>query len=138
MVIYIDTNIVLDYLLKRSYSSEAEKLLTRVAEDESVEAYISVISVINIAYILQKRGRTIEDVREILKNLLNIVKIDFINSSTLISAIDSTKFKDFEDCIQYEGALAKGADYIITGNKADFLDSVIRVVYAGEFLSNNN
>ena len=58
-------------------------------------------------------------------------KIDFLREYLEITSVDSadiyqsydTKWKDFEDGVQYASAKRWGADYIVTRNVKDFEES---------------
>jgi predicted nucleic acid-binding protein len=127
--IYIDTNIYLNSILNRDKGISKEVLSFLAGVD--VELYLNDISIVNIHYIIRKsldREDVIDELRTIQKEN-NLVSVD---KEIIESALDS-KFKDFEDAIQYFCAKKIDAELIITDNVRDFKLSDIRVISAKEF-----
>ena len=73
--------------------------------------------------------------RELLLNLCDILFIEKVDSEKIISALQNKKFKDMEDCLQYECAASVLADYIITRNIKGFYCSVIPAILPEDFLN---
>lgn len=133
MRVLIDTNILADLLLGRDpYFDIAYDILTMCA-DKKIYGYIAAHSIPNLFYILRK-SMTKEERREALKDICQIVRVEGIDSFKILSALDNEKFKDFEDCLQEECAIATSADYIITRNIKDFASSRIPAILPDEFL----
>ena len=89
------------------------------------------ISIINIHYIIRKsfdREGVIEELRTIQKEN-NLVSVD---EEIIENSLDS-KFKDFEDAVQYFCAKKIDTELIITDNIKDFKLSDIRVISAKDF-----
>jgi predicted nucleic acid-binding protein len=127
--IYIDTNIYLNSILNRD--KEISKNVLSFLAGVDVELYLNDISVINIHYIIRKsfdRDGVIDELRTIQQEN-SLVSVD---EEVIESALDS-KFKDFEDAIQYFCAKKIDAELIITDNIKDFKLSDIRVISAKEF-----
>ena len=72
--------------------------------------------------------------RELLLNLCDILFIEKVDSEKIISALQNKKFKDMEDCLQYECAASVLADYIITRNMKDFSNSTVAAIIPEKFL----
>ena len=49
--------------------------------------------------------------------------------------MDNVRFIDFEDCLQEECAVEEIADYIVTRNPDDFVESRVKVIQPDEFLN---
>jgi predicted nucleic acid-binding protein len=127
--IYIDTNIYLNSILNRDEGVSKEILSFLAGVD--VELYLNDISIINIHYIIRKsfdRESVIEELRTIQKEN-NLVSVD---EKIIENSLDS-KFKDFEDAVQYFCAKKIDAELIITDNIKDFKLSDIRVISAKDF-----
>jgi len=129
--LFIDTNVILDLLLDREFSREADNLLSLNA-NENFTFFISALSYINAHYQLKKRYPD-HMCRLLLantkKNLHTIDLTDLNLEESLVS-----DFKDFEDAVQYQSALYAKADHIITRNQKDFKKSTIAVCTPTEFL----
>jgi hypothetical protein len=49
--------------------------------------------------------------------------------------LDNNKFIDFEDCLQEQCAVEEVADYIVTRNPDDFIESRVKVIQPDELVS---
>lgn len=126
MKIFIDTNIVLDFLLEREPFVEAAANLFEKIDNGQIQGFIAATTITNIYYILRKASGftiAIDAVQQIL-NDLNICPVDRF---TLQQAV-AFEFKDFEDAVQYACAIASKVDAIVTRNASDFTTSQIRVI----------
>ena len=54
MILLLDTNIVLDYLLKREPFYNDAKRIMELCSDDSVDGYIALHTITNMWYILRK------------------------------------------------------------------------------------
>ncbi|MEL6718974.1 MAG: PIN domain-containing protein [Bacteroidota bacterium] len=130
--LFIDTNIVLDLLAKRTDYLSAAKLFS-LGDNGEVTLYVSSLSFANMSYILRKllgREKTIK----VLRDLELVVSITDLNGKIVQLALNDEDFKDFEDGLQYYSAVEVGADVIITRNLSDFKSSKIPVLTAKQYL----
>lgn len=133
MIILVDTNIVLDVLMKREpYTEAAQLILTKCANREIV-GYLAAHSIPNMFYILRK-AYSQKERRKFIKNLCDIFRISDLNAEKIIAAAENEDFSDFEDCLQEECAVEVMADYIVTRNPDDYKTSRIKVIEPGEFI----
>ncbi|MEY4661287.1 MAG: hypothetical protein RLZZ42_1239 [Bacteroidota bacterium] len=130
--VFLDTNIVIDLLAKRSpFFIDAQELFSR-GDRKEVELCISSLTFANAYYSISRHHRDVEVKKymSIFKVLVTVLPLED-KSIELALAAD---FTDFEDGLQYFTALNNGTDVIITRNKKDFKQSIIPVMTAGEFL----
>jgi len=116
MNIFLDTNVFADAFLNRDDGSAKRAL--KFLEEQNIELFLNDISIINITYILRKEFSRYE-ISKIIDELLlkhNIVSV----SAKIIEDANHSKFKDFEDGVQYFCAKEIEADLIISNNKKDF------------------
>lgn len=133
MVILIDTNVILDALLKREpYVNEAQIIITKCANQE-ITGYLAAHSLPNLFYILRK-SYSQQERREFIRNLCDIFYISDLNVEKILSAADNEAFTDFEDCLQEECAVEIMADYIVTRNPADYKKSRVQIIQPDEFV----
>lgn len=127
--IFIDTNVFLNSYLNRD-NGISERIFTFL-EEGNFEIYLNDISIINIAYIIKKdfSRDEIKDKINLIVNQYNTVCAD----EKIILDANNSKFKDFEDGVQYFCAKKINADLIITNNKKDFKFSDIDVITSLEF-----
>ncbi len=125
--LFLDTNVVIDFLTDRKpFSQQAGKLFDYSEKDE-VKLYLSAVSFSNIYYIVKKVSSHKEAIR-ILNRLDEMSEIIDTTSSSIKNALDS-EFKDFEDAIQYFSAkLNSNINGIVTRNGGDFKHSSISIL----------
>ena len=134
MKVLIDTNIILDFILRREpYYKNAAKI-NILSEKGYLTAYISASAVTDIFYIAKKELENKEKALELLKNLLKIICIASVTEDNIHEALD-LKWEDFEDSVQYVAGKSISAEYIITRNPTDFENSRIKVISPEEFLN---
>jgi len=127
--VFLDTNILIDYIQDREGGDDAKQLLLRGCDGE-VELYASFLTFANIAYILD--GKV--DVYELFAMLTSIITVLPMDNDQLQNAL-SQRVKDFEDMLQYQCAKAANCEYIISGNKRHFKDFCeLPLMSANEFL----
>lgn len=132
MRIFIDTNVLLYYLLKREgLSSTAVELFT-IAISRKDELLVADLSIANIKYITRKVLDN-ETFYQLIKDLKDIVSIIEIGEDAVYEAVD-LKWKDFEEALQYAAARAAKADFIVSRNAKDFVEPKIPVLTPIEFL----
>lgn len=132
MRIFVDTNILLDYLLEREPYNIPAKTIIQACQKKQVLGCIAAHSVTNIFFILRKYF-TIKERREILLNICKLFDVEGIDIQKLQNALINETFQDFEDCLQMECAKSFHADYIITRNPNDFKYSDIPCIESTEF-----
>jgi len=132
MKILIDTNIIIDFLLKREPFFDNAVFIIDLIENKKVKGYISSISVTTVDYIVSK-SKSKEFSYKFIKDLLDIFEICKVDKNSFILALKE-KGKDFEDNVLIANAIEYDIDYIITRNKKDFLHSNIKVLTPSEFI----
>ncbi|MDE7198937.1 MAG: PIN domain-containing protein [Lachnospiraceae bacterium] len=133
MKILVDTNIILDVLLKREPHTKAAQIIMTKCADREITGYLAAHSIPNIFYVLRK-DYSQKERRRFIRNLCEIFRISDLNAEKIILAIDNEQFLDFEDCLQEECAVAETVDYIVTRNLADFKQSKVKVIEPDEFV----
>ena len=104
MELLIDTNIVLDVLLKREpFYQDAVKVMN-LAQYDDVQEYVSASAVTDIYYIAYRQIKDRKQVLELIKRLLMVVAVAAVSEQEIRNAL-KTEWKDFEDAVQYSVAL---------------------------------
>lgn len=127
MDIFIDTDVIIDFLIDRKpFSDNAEKVFALV-EHKKLRGHASSLSFSNLFCLLRQqmsRARALALLKD-LSGLLNILKVD---EGSILRAIDSD-FRDFEDAIQFYCATDyKSVDLIVTRNIKDYRHSTLPVM----------
>jgi predicted nucleic acid-binding protein len=134
--VFLDTNILLDFLAARVPFNVQANILFQRAELGRIQLYVSVLSVCNIAYILRKilPGR---DITAVINDLSTIVTLIPLDAQIISDALQSS-FVDFEDGVQHFSAFRYGGiTHLITRNSSDFKNSLIPVNTPEEYLLEN-
>ena len=133
MRILIDTNVLIDYILRRDpYTADAEKIII-LCKNMEIKGCIAAHSIMNIFYILRKL-MTLENRKKFMNYISEFIEIVGIDRRKIINAVNNDLFTDVEDCLQTECAKEFSADYIITRNVKDFQNSSVTAISPDEFL----
>ncbi|MCL1793506.1 MAG: PIN domain-containing protein [Oscillospiraceae bacterium] len=134
MTALIDTNVILDFMLRREPYYENAAKINILSEKGYISAYISASAVTDIFYIAKKELRSRDAAVALIKSLLKTIRIASVTENSIHEALD-LNWDDFEDCVQYVAGRSVSADYVITRNPNDFADSQIYVISPDEFLA---
>lgn len=118
MKVFLDTNILIDVLIKRQPFYEDSAAVWSLTENGRVEGLVSAVSFTNVFYIARKLAdaRAARRAMTLLRNAFTVVSCD---GRILSLAIDS-EIKDFEDAVQYHSAVHAAADCLLSRNPDDF------------------
>ena len=126
MKLLIDTNVVLDVLLRREpFFRTAAEVLNLTKRDEVWE-YVSASAITDIYYIANKQMKDRDAVRDLLKRLLMIVSVAAVSEREIQNALNLA-WGDFEDSVQYSVALLNEMDGIVTRNPSDYQEANMRI-----------
>ncbi|MFD0765526.1 type II toxin-antitoxin system VapC family toxin [Mucilaginibacter lutimaris] len=131
--VFLDANVLLDYILKREYYNDAKDIFELI-EEKDVDGYIT-SSVLHITgYWVSKAYGALKS-KKILLNLLEHVTLIDIPHDTALIALHS-KIDDIEDALQYYTAIYHKLDYFISRDKKLGKDSipVLQVYSPVEFI----
>lgn len=130
--VFIDTNILIDFLGEREPFYDAAARIVSRADRKEIELLVSSLSYATASYILM-RYNSREMVMDKMKKFTPLCTVTGVGMEDVNEALYSV-FLDFEDALQYFSALRAGAAVIITRNKKDFLASALPVYTPNEYL----
>ena len=133
MKVLIDTNVIIDFLLKREPFYKASKEVLMKCTHENVEGFIAMHSISNLWYVL--RNESVENRRKCLKIICLALTVCSANHTEVYNAVKNETFNDFEDCLQDACAYQNKMDYIITRNIKDFKNSRVKALTPKELIS---
>ena len=133
MNLFIDSNVVLDFLLERQPFFEDSKKIFSLIENPEYNLYISAAAVTDIYYIAYRTLHNHEMVMNLLERLLSIVKIADVNAENIYNAVN-LRWRDFEDSVQYSIAKSNNMDGIVTRNMKGFINSDVKIFTPEELL----
>ena len=126
-VIFLDTNVIIDFLGDRRPFSLTAAEIFNASLLNKVKIFVSAVSYNNIYYIL-RQSLTHKETIKLLDELSDLIKIVDVTESIIKKSLKSD-FKDFEDAIQYNCALTiNKIDFIVTRNGKDFKKSILPVM----------
>jgi len=130
--IFVDSDIILDVLLKRSpFYHDAVRLLGLV-EKGLVIGCTSALIIANCYYIICTNIDE-KTARDAIGRLCLLLTVLPLTDKTIGNSLAS-EFPDFEDGLQYYIALKHDCKAIITRNQKDYVKAKINVFLPGEFL----
>ena len=130
--VFLDTNIIIDFLGERKEFYEAAAKVLSLADKKKIKIYTSPTSISNSYYLLSK-FESAKVVLEKIRKLKLFCNISVMDDEVIEKAINSD-FKDFEYAMQYYSAIVTNCDIIITRNERDFKSALIPVMNAESFL----
>lgn len=137
MKVFLDTNILIDFLSKRPPFTQEAVEIFQLSENRKIQLFTSTHVIATTHYVLKK---FVEDavLRQTLSEISEILTVVDVTGSALKTALKSSH-KDFEDAIQIATAQEiKSLDYIITRNLKDFKTSDIPAISILELLAKVN
>ena len=130
--IFLDTNVILDYLLEREpFYYDALKLWA-ACEEGTVEGYVSALTVNNVHYIahrLKSETTAMIAVRGIL-SVFNVVPLD----KELMKLAADFHDRDYEDDIQLQSAIRSGCTHLFPRDPTHFHTKALAIVPPSSFL----
>lgn len=132
--IFLDTNVLLDLIERRSGLEMAEKIIEYVANNSAERLYVSALTMANAAFVI--RRRTVQEVKLCLSECMGFCNVLPMNDMQFYEAVRSGTSPDFEDNLQIMCAEYGGCDLIITNNTVHFRGHTdIPVLSPEEFVS---
>ena len=134
MKVFLDANIIVDFLDKPSYDNKSASEVLRIVRLIGRPVFISPTTFAIVYYIFTKRNRQVKNIKEILKDFFSEFEFTTENESVMEQVL-SSDFDDLEDALQYYSAKFAGVELIITKNKKDFLNAKnLLVLHPLEFI----
>jgi predicted nucleic acid-binding protein len=135
MKVLVDTNVVMDVLLRRSPFFQDSFKIFQFIDQERIHGCLSASSITDIFYLLRKDRHNPGEVYQIMDELTALFSVVPVFETTISGAL-ALRWKDFEDAVQYMVAKENGIAYIITRNKTDYEAFDIPCVSPIEFTEN--
>lgn len=130
--VFIDTNVLLDFVLCRD-GDELAMDIFQMGEEAKIQLCVSFLTMANVAYVARKH-RTKEELFTYLRDFASMFEILAMDDSQYKEAL-KYQATDFEDMLQYQCASSHNCDLIITNNIKHFKFSLMPVNTPLEFLA---
>ena len=132
MKIFIDVNVFIDVMTKRSGWSESLRVLNLARRSQEIESWTSALT-LPLLYFFRRRVVDEATARADAQAILKALRLEPLSQTILDRALAS-EGPDFEDNIQLASAELISANHLITRNKKDFDTSRIIVLAPEEWL----
>lgn len=130
MLVLLDTDVVLDYLLDRAPFAEDAAVIWESGERGEAGLFVAAITPLNLYYVARKlKGAAAA--RQLVSSLLKACRVCTLDQTILLAA-QTTTMPDFEDAVQAVSAEFFGLDAVVTRNPTDFTNSAVQVLTASE------
>lgn len=125
--VFLDTNILMEYLANREQVADV-KLILKAAFQGKLEACMSAGCLYTLIYLLglylKSKGihepeKTLQ-IKDSLSTILEYIDIVDISKEYVNNAISATDFKDLEDSCQYQCAIENDCNILLTINIKHF------------------
>lgn len=131
--IFLDTNVIIDFLAGRKPFSIPAAEIFNYAVLGKIKLYISAVSYNNVYYILRQSFPNTETIK-LLDQLCEMTEVADVTKAVIKNSLKSD-LKDFEDAIQYNCALSLDKiDFIVTRDTKDFKKSALPIMNPEEAL----
>ena len=131
--VLLDTNVVLDFLLRREPNYIYAQTIINEIVNGAVQGFITASMATDIFYLLQKANNKIFALNS-LSDLLIMLDVLTVYRDDVYSVLD-TDWEDFEDALLAYVAIRSGMDAIVTRNIKDYQNAKnIKIVIPHDFL----
>ena len=132
MKIFLDSDVILDYLTAREPFLNEIKIIIDCGIKKKLKLFTSSLIIANVHYFISKTENSKQAIIKIDK-LTKFIKILNVGESEILESIKS-KFQDYEDSIQNCCASNSGMDLIVTRNIKDFKLSELPIMTPKELV----
>ena len=122
--IYVDTNIIIDICdSQRATHASSFEVITDYMEQDSYELFINSDTIANLFYVLSNRStlnaEEVLDKMRFITEIFTLVSIETkdIEMVLALCADSKSKYKDYEDAMQYVCAKKINSSLILTNDK---------------------
>ena len=129
MKIFVDTNILIDFVCSReNFVDDAERLFA-LGCVENMQLMTSALSYVTAMYVAHKYDyKCVTDTLLAISEFTEVLDL----KGRIVVEMLSSDWKDYEDATQYKTAINANADCIVTRNKKDFSNSSLPVYTVSE------
>ena len=132
MRVFVDTNVVVDFLGKRDPFFQDAAIIFEMSRLGKIEVVVSSLTIVNCAYVLRKQFSNLVTLDKI-EDFCRMMKISPIDRNVILNAL-SSRPTDYEDAVQYFSAKSFTPDVIITRDKTGFKEYGALVMSPMEFV----
>ena len=133
MTVLIDTNVILDYVLKREpFAQDALDCLERLIISKA-KIWLTASTITDIYYVTRKALHDAAAAKSVIAKLLNAFLIAGVDQADCVKALDAD-MSDYKDALVSVCAKKVKAEYIITRNTKHFSQSPVPAMKPADYL----
>lgn len=131
MKVFIDTNILIDFIARRDGFFQFAANIINLGVKGEIKLCATPLSYATCVFIAKKvlGYDGVIKAMQIIDHYIDVVTMDSIQCHNALYS----NMPDYEDMLQFEAAYAAGCDVIITRNKRHFPLDALQVLEPGEF-----
>jgi len=133
--VLIDTNVILDYVLKREGVAQNTLLCLERLIISKAKMWLTASTITDIYYVSRRVLQDGTAAKNIIAKLLNSFQIAAVDKTDCVNALN-TPINDYEDALVSVCAKKVKAELIISRNEKDFRNSAVQALSPADFLSN--
>jgi len=133
MTVLIDTNVILDYVLKREPHANSAFACIDYLMTSKAKIWLTASTITDIYYVTRRTLKDAPAAKKIIATLLNAFNISAVDKTDCLNALDIPN-DDYEDALVSTCASKIKAAYIITRNLKDFTDSTVPAISPDEYV----
>jgi len=134
MKIMVDTNVIIDVYQNRVDFAPTSAKILMLSENSKIIGMITASTVTDIYYILGRHIKERRRLNTLVQKLLTTVRLVDVLATDVTEAFNLA-MEDFEDALFAQCAKRVKADYIVTRNTKDFVDSPVQSIEPDDFLN---
>ena len=141
--VFIDTNVILDYVLQREHGSEAKAVVAWLVE-QRIPMMMSVGGFYTMHYLIDKylrqelqldKASRIAPLRTLLTRILQTFTVVEHDNASLLRGVNDQQYADLEDSCQYQLALRSECDMLVTFDIKHFGQTeVLQIITPQQFI----
>ena len=128
----LDTNVLMDFVLKREDFVKTARKVFALCGTDKVDGFVSAHSLMDLCYLTRKK--TQNERLKMLRLLCGLFTVVETTKDAVLAAAERMDFSDFEDSVVNQAAVRAGVNYIVTRNQGDFKAADIPVLSPIEFI----
>lgn len=129
----IDSNIIIDYMMRRIPFYDNSKRIIELCEDETIKGYVTTSILMDLHYIFRRKVHSSETANMAIKELLKVFDVIDVTKDDIVNSLKNNN-GDFEDGVVESCSINNGIDCIITRNVKDFNNKKIDIYMPEDIL----
>lgn len=118
-VVFLDTNILIDYMIDRDADFRSVEMIFEAAFEERISLTIAAHSLTNLFYII-RNGYSVAYRKQSILNFCSFCNVQPVSGESIEKAITADFTPDLEDSLQIQCAIESKSDFMVTRDKALF------------------